>query len=57
MSTDPENVCAIVEWSEPKNIHEFRSFHGIATFYKHFIRGFSTEMVPISDCIRKGDFH
>ena len=33
VSTDPQKVQAIMEWPEPKNIHEIRSFHRLASFY------------------------
>ncbi|WJZ86547.1 hypothetical protein VitviT2T_005993 [Vitis vinifera] len=32
VETDPEKIKAIVDWPVPTNIHEVRSFHGMATF-------------------------
>jgi hypothetical protein len=50
---DPEKVKAIREWSSLKNIFEVRSFHGLASFYRKFIRNFSGISAQMMDTVKK----
>lgn len=53
MTANLENVKSIVERLEPTNIHEVKIFHGLTTFYRRFIQGFSTMIVPIIIVLEK----
>jgi hypothetical protein len=50
---DPDKVEVIKNWPSPKNIFEVRSFHGLASFYRKFIRNFSGISAAMMDTVKK----
>jgi len=51
-----EKIRAILEWPTPRNVTELRSFLGLCTYYRKFVKGFSQLTTPLIDLTKKGAF-
>ncbi|RDX96232.1 Retrovirus-related Pol polyprotein from transposon 17.6, partial [Mucuna pruriens] len=50
---DEEKVKVIQDWPTHKTVGELRSFHGLASFYRRFVKEFSTIAALLNEIIKK----
>ena len=51
--TDPAKIEVVRDWPIPRTQTQVRSFLGLATYYRRFIRGFAEVAAPLHHLTRK----
>ena len=54
IAVDPSKVQDVLDWKQTQNIHEIRSFLGLAGYYRRFIENFSKIAKPMTELLKNG---
>ena len=54
VEVEPGKIQRILDWPEPRDLTELRSFVGLCAYYRRFVPNFSTVCKPLFDLTKKG---
>jgi hypothetical protein len=52
LKMEPSKVKDVMDWPQPKNVHDIRSFLGLAGYYRRFVKDFSKIAGPLSNLLK-----
>jgi len=53
VSSSPDMIKAVRNYPTPKNVRDFRSYLGLASFYRRLIQDFATVAKPLNELTKK----
>lgn len=49
VKVNPAKIAAVNDWPRPTNVHQVRSFLGLANYFRKFIQGYAKLAVPLTN--------
>ena len=53
IATDPDKIQLVTEWPTPRNLKEVRSFVGLCSYYRRYVKDFARVAAPLHALTRK----
>src|ERR1041385_8710094 len=53
IAVNPERVQAVLDWTPPESVKQIRSFLGLASYCRRFVKNFSKVAKPLTELIKK----
>jgi hypothetical protein len=56
VTTDPQEIIAMKQWTMPKTLKELRGFLGLTCYYKKFIKNYGIISRSLTNLLKKNGF-